>query len=105
MDMELNIEKKVEGGDTVRLILCGRVDLVSSPKLLATLDELFLSAVRTVTVDLSDVGEIDSAGIATLVEGLAWSRRSGGSFVLTGICSRVRDAFGLAKLEQEFTVV
>ncbi len=55
-------------------------------------------------VDLSGVEFIDSSGIATLAGGLAWSRQSGGRFVLAGIRSSVKDVFAMAKLDDAFEI-
>jgi len=105
MKTELSIETIMHGDGAVVLTLHGSVDLQTSPRLFTTLMTLFADTVSSVLVDLSAVAVIDSSGIATLVEGLNWSHKSGGSFRLTGVSDRVRDAFGLAKLEQEFTIV
>jgi len=105
MEIELNIEQKMQGDDAAELTLCGTVNLVNAPKLFTALNALFSGAMQSILVDLSAVDRMDSSGIATLVSGLNWSRRTGGKFILTGMTDRVRDAFGLAKLEQEFTIV
>jgi len=38
------------------------------------------------------------------VEGLQWSRSTGGRFVLTGMGENVRDIFALAKLDTVFDI-
>ena len=48
---------------------------------------------------------MDSAGIATLVEGLQWSRSTGGRFVLSGLTENVHDVFSLSKLDTVFEIV
>ena len=50
-------------------------------------------------LDLSGVTYMDSAGVATLVEGLALSRKNGTVFLVTGLSLNVRRAFRLNRLQ------
>ena len=49
---------------------------------------------RAVVVDLSGLERADSAGVASLAEGLVLSRRYGGSFRAVGAAGQVREALG-----------
>ncbi|RMH52369.1 MAG: anti-sigma factor antagonist [Zetaproteobacteria bacterium] len=101
----LEIVGSVGAEGAVSLRLDGTLDYRSAPRLLQALRRCMRRGAEEVVVDLSGLEAIDSAGIATLVEGLRWSRRGGGRFALTGVGIRVRDALALAGLEEAFPVV
>jgi len=83
----------------------GDVTIMTSPDLRAELKPLFTSEIAQIEVKLEGVGFMDSSGIATLVEGLQWSKSSGNRFVLSGLSPTVRDVFELAKLDTIFDIV
>ncbi len=95
-------ESKEEGHDVIKV--SGDVDLQSSPKLRGFL----LSKVKTkcpvLLVDFTDVGYIDSSGLATLVEYYQGSRAFSGRLVLFGMNARVRSIFELVRLSEIFTI-
>ncbi len=82
----------------------GEVDMFSSPSLREKLLPLFEKGVKGVIVDLSGVSFMDSSGIATLVEGLQWSKKDNKQFVLTGLGTNVMNALALTKLDNVFTI-
>ena len=82
----------------------GEVDMFSSPSLRDKLLPLFEKGVKGIIVDLSGVFFMDSSGIATLVEGLQWSKKGGKEFVLTGLGTNVKNALALTKLDNIFTI-
>ena len=88
-----------------RIVIQGEVNIHTAPQLREAFLPLFATNPASITVDLSNVPFMDSSGIATLVEGLQWSRKSGGEFILSGMTEAVRDLFGLAKLDTVFTIV
>jgi anti-sigma B factor antagonist len=84
--------------------LSGEVDLSWSAQVRsAVLDALASNAV--VGVDLSDVGYIDSSGIAALVEGFQGARAKGSRFVLVAVSDAVRAVLELARLDRVFLLV
>lgn len=84
--------------------LRGEVDLSWSQQVRrAVLDALAGGA--AVGVDLSEVGYIDSSGIAALVEGFQHARASGGRFVLVAVSDAVRAVLELARLDRVFVLV
>ncbi len=103
MDDTLKITRGQDGGDGVLLRLDGVIDLHSAPELLPALRTAFAAASSALVVDLSGVRAIDSSGIATLVEGLRWSRQQGRRFVLRGVGDSLRDAFRINGLEEAFS--
>jgi len=90
--------------ETTHVIVRGKVDIHSSPKLRQALKPLLTAEQNAIFVDLNQVSFMDSSGIATLVEGLQWSREHGGRFVLSGLSDSVRDIFALAKLDTVFEI-
>jgi len=101
--MSLHIEiEHTEKAATITIK--GDVTIQTSPELRNELQPLFAKDVEMIRVVLSDVKFMDSSGIATLVEGLQWSKTSGGRFVLSGLSETVRDVFELAKLDTIFEI-
>ncbi len=103
MKLEITEEQNKDG--YVQLTVNGEVNIHTSPKLRERLKPLLNESNSEVHVLLDGVHFMDSSGIATLVEGLQWSRTSGGRFVLSGLTPTVRDVFSLAKLDTVFEIV
>ncbi len=82
----------------------GEVDLYSSPRVRESIVAATRAKAPTLVVDLSGVGYMDSSGVATLVEGLQFSRRYGGAFRLAGLTPGVRQVFAFAKLDKVFEI-
>ncbi len=82
----------------------GEVDMFTSPSLRDKLVPLFEKGVKAIVVDLTGVSFMDSSGIATLVEGLQWSKNDNSDFVLTGLSTNVMNALSLTKLEKVFNI-
>lgn len=81
----------------------GDIDLSNSHELRKTI----LGALKTnntVEVDLSQVKYIDSSGIASLVEGLQFSKSNKKQFILTKPSTQVRSIMELARLDKVFTI-
>lgn len=81
----------------------GDVDLEYSP----TARKVLLDAVsqdRNVLVDLSGVSYIDSSGVANLVEAFQISREKGTGFALVSVSAEALRVFGLARLDEVFTI-
>jgi len=102
--VELQLESESNGDGCVQLRVCGDVTIHTSSKLREKLKPLLAPDAREVRVLLDDVEFMDSSGIATLVEGLQWSRTSGGRFILAGLHENVRDVLELAKLDTVFDI-
>lgn len=99
LDIQLQSDNEM-----AHVIVRGKVDIHSSPKLRQALKPLLTAERTAVFVDLNQVSFMDSSGIATLVEGLQWSREHGGRFVLSGLSDSVRDIFALARLDTVFEI-
>ncbi len=82
----------------------GEIDMYTSPNLRDTLLPFFKKKVDAIVVDFSLVSFMDSSGIATLVEGLQWSKKEKRAFVLSGLGKTVFNALSLTKLDNVFTI-
>lgn len=60
---------------------------------------------RRLIVNLTEVGYMDSSGLATLVEAMRTAKRNGTKMVLCGMNDKVRAIFEIARLHQFFTIV
>ncbi len=103
--MKLDISENEQGEGTVQLVLNGVVNIHTAIGLRQHLKPMLNGKYSHIHIDLSGVKFIDSAGLATLVEGLQWSHAAEGRrFVLSGLSDNVRDIFELAKLDTVFDI-
>jgi len=92
-----------DGATTV--VPIGDVDLTASPVLRTELKRLHGLRPQRLIIDLSQVPYMDSSGVATLVEAMQMSRKSGTKLVLCGMQGKVRSIFEIARLDTVFTIV
>lgn len=85
------------------IALKDEVDLENSPAARKLLLESIGNANR-VLVDLSGVTYIDSSGVASLVEALQVSKKSGTGFALAAPSEPTRRVLELARLDKVFTI-
>jgi len=105
MTMNLEIDEMKQDGNATRLKLDGVVNIQTAVALRQRIKPLLNETHQSIHIDLAGVSFIDSAGLATLVEGLQWSRADAGRhFVLSGLSENVRDIFELAKLDTIFEI-
>ena len=101
MDFKIKASEK----EQIALIhVQGDVDMLTSPDLRDRLVPFFRPDIKGIVVDLSGVNFMDSSGIATLVEGLQWSRKQEREFVLAAPGQTVMNALSLTKLDKIFTI-
>ncbi len=81
------------------------VDLSRSPELRNALRSAQDRSPGMLVVDLTDVGYMDSSGLATLVEAMRTAKSTGAPLVLAGMHAKVRAIFEIARLDQFFTIV
>ena len=94
---------KVRHASDVSILDCsGDVDLYTSTRLRDALLTELRSGVHSVLVNMSEVGYIDSSGIATLVEALQLSRQTQTRFGLFGLRGNARSVLELARLHKVF---
>ena len=101
--MEINNSTIAEGVEMMKIE--GEIDMHVSPKFRDALLQVFQKDSKGIVVDLSGVPFMDSSGIATLVEGLRWSKKEGTRFLLVGLQENVNHTLKLAKLDAFFEIV
>jgi len=95
-------EVREEQGATV-VSFEGDIDLQSSPEA----RQVLLGEVgkdRSILVDLSQVGYIDSSGVASLVESFQAARKAGNELVLVSVSDGAKRVLQLARLDKVFTI-
>jgi anti-sigma B factor antagonist len=102
MKFEVSVDR--ESVESLRIHVKGDVNFHTSPALKKAMNSCFSDQVKSVLVLLDDVPRMDSSGIATLVEGLQWSRLSNKRFIISGLTETVRDLVVLSNLEDEFEI-
>ena len=101
--MDITVQLTVIRRATVAVT--GRLDALSTPELRTELARLEEADVRDVTIDLSAVEFVDSAGLAALVKAMKTAREHGGDVEL--VRPRSDDAyrvFELTKFDAVFTI-
>ena len=82
----------------------GDIDLSRAPAFRTEIAKSIQEATGTVFIDLNEVPYMDSSGVATLVEALQMTNRSGAGLVLFGMQERVRSIFEIARLDTVFKI-
>ena len=90
--------------DSGVLTLEGEIDLHASPRVKEQLDPLVARKLPRVIIDLSRVSYVDSSGLALFIEALQRVQAHGGKLALCGLGPSVRAIFGIARLDQVFTI-
>lgn len=102
----LTIAAAATGDTAVTVVLSGRLDAVAAPELRTELDRWVGSGHADMTVDLSAVTFVDSAGLAILVRARRETMAIGGDVVLV---SPAEDAalrvFRLTQFDQVFQML
>jgi anti-sigma B factor antagonist len=86
---------------TARIVLEGELDLYTAPELKNAIVDLG-DGLRWLTVDLSGVEFIDSAGLGILVAAARTMRGRGGSISLVGVDHGVHKVFRVTGLDSWF---
>jgi len=86
--MELQILRRNLGPEASLIELVGEVDIYTSPRLKATLQEALETGIRYFLVSLERVEMLDSTGLGALVGGRARARERGGDLAL--VCAQGR---------------
>ena len=94
-----------EAGNATIVDITGDITLYNSPEVRRVLlDLLKTKHVPRVVVNLEKVKYIDSAGVASLVEGLKTSRDLKSGFALYGLSKMTREVLELTRLIKVFEV-
>ena len=82
----------------------GDIDLSRAPAFRVEIAKWVKDNSSPVFIDLSQVPYMDSSGVATLVEALQMTNRSGVRLALFGMQERVRSIFEIARLDTVFRI-
>lgn len=102
MKQQLELTTSATGADVV-VVARGGIDMASSPRLLAEIQQA-LGRGQRILVDLADVSYIDSSGIAVLVQGLKAARKRRQEFLLRHPSRQVVAVLELADLRRLFNI-
>ena len=98
--MSLNIEKKL--GENAEVVLTGRLDTTTAPEMETMLDEL-LPAANTLTIDLSKLEYISSAGLRLILKAQKAMSRKGG-MKLKNVPEPVMEVFDITGFADFLTI-
>ncbi len=82
------------------LVVCGEVDIYTSPQLHEALDEAVDGGARHLLVDLSEVAFIDSTGLGVLIGATKQLQLRGGALVIVCPQEKIRRVFQITALDQ-----
>ena len=99
---ELSINRRDEAGGVV-LALSGELDVVSAPALEQHLNEALSEPGAHVTLDLSDLQFVDSAGVSVLIKAKQDAESNGRTLVLGRPTEQVHRVFALVGLADWLT--
>ena len=91
--------------DGVILRPVGEIDLSSAAHLRQQLGEVQGGQPARLVINLAEVPYMDSSGVATLVEAMQISRRTGTKLILCSMQDKVRSIFEIARLDMVFSIV
>ena len=82
----------------------GAINVYSASVLGQAIQSLIADGVRTIVLDLSLVGAVDSSGIGTLVGNAKAMASAGGKFNLVGANDRVKRVLEITNLDRYFGI-
>lgn len=102
----MNFSIKTNKRENIAVLeLQGEINMYVSPDLRNKLLLVCNDTMQKVIVDFSHVTFMDSSGVATLVEGLKWSKKQKKLFVLKNVGASVKDSLVLTKLDTVFQIL
>lgn len=96
--------EKAAAGDVTTLKISGEIDLHASPALRAELQACLAQKTPRLLLDFTEVGYIDSSGLATLIEYVRECGKFGGRLALFGLQAKVKTIFELVRLNELFCI-
>lgn len=91
--------EEVSAGESSTVRYEGDLDIVTSEDLKRRLARLVEEGTTTVTLDLRDVGFVDSSGLGALVAMHHFAEARGAQLVVQGAPHHVRNLFSLTRLD------
>lgn len=93
-----------QSGDETTLQVDGTLDAVTAPELRQVADQLVSEQCRSVTLDLSSLGLIDSSGVGVIVSLFKRIRGIGGEVRIVGLRDQPRAIFRLLRLDRVLSI-
>jgi anti-sigma B factor antagonist len=97
------LDSRTEDEWTV-LDVAGEVDLSTAPAMRARIDELIHDGARSLAVDLTDVGFMDSSGLSVLVSVMKRMEDADGRLAIVGTRDPVLKVFTVTGLDRVFAI-
>ena len=94
----------VQKNDVLVCSIEGDVDINSAPQMKKAFEAAAKNKQTKIILNLDKVPYIDSAGLATLVTVLKYTKAYGGKLKLINLSSKVRGLFEITKLEKLFSI-
>ena len=94
---------RIEGGAQTILRVSGRLDAMSAPELMPTIDAIVDDSCQQVIVDLEGLDLIDSSGVAALVALYKRVRARGGEVKVSGARDQPLSIFRLLRMDRVFS--
>lgn len=96
-------ETDIAGVDA--LALTGELNFDTSPKLRKVLVEKCKNRQAEIVVDLTDLGFMDTCGLATLIEARQRADGYGGRVVLVGVSPLIEEVMDITRVKDLFTII
>ncbi len=100
----MEIKRQTEG-NTVHLLLTGRLDTVTSNRLANELGEVFAAGPVSLVLDFSNLEYISSAGLRVLLTAQKKVKALGTEMHITGANDDVREVFDITGFSTILTIV
>jgi len=95
-------DKKI--GDILVCSINGEINMNNSPELRKLFDKCINDEEKKIVIDFSNVGYIDSSGLATLIEMLQRLNKYQGRLRLCNMSEKIKSIFQITKLEKLFDI-
>jgi len=97
--------KKISRPDVCVLELHGSFEMVHSAGFESDFKKMTVDRPKLVGLDFSNVNQIDSSGIASMIKSLKLVKAWGGQMILFGLNQLIMNVFKLGKLENFFKIL
>jgi len=100
----LQLERRQDAGGRDVVVVRGEIDVATSATLRDELYAVIDGGSRSLVIDLSDLGFIDSSGLGVLVGSLKHMRERDGQLVIAGLAQPALRVFEITGLTDLFTL-
>ncbi len=106
MSADAPLQVDVTSGDHggVLIALAGELDAATAPELWAAIDRALAEGHQRITLDLADLGFVDSTGLGVFVRAGKELRAASGELVLRHPGERIAKLLQITRLEEVFVI-